>query len=93
MGSLEDALGAPHSPQEDSTPFGNGKTQYQRELPKSCYNLVSAPVAGENCLCVDCLSLCLLVLVISFYVLGLGLTIFLDMGTFNLQVTKAVKNL
>ena len=47
---------------------------------ESCYNQVSAPVAGVNCLCVDCLSLCLLVLVISFCVLEFGLIIFLDMG-------------
>ena len=38
------------------------------------------PVAGANCLCVDCLSLCLLVLVISFCVLELGLMTFLDIG-------------
>ena len=37
-------------------------------------------VEGANCLCIDCLSLCLLVLVISFCVLELGLTLFLDMG-------------
>jgi len=37
-------------------------------------------VAGANCLCVDCLSLCLLVLVISFCVLELGLMTFLDIG-------------
>ena len=41
---------------------------------------MSVSVAETNCLCVDCLSLCLLVLVISFCVLRHGLTIFLDMG-------------
>lgn len=35
---------------------------------------------GTNYLSVDCLYLCLLVLVISFYVLGLGLMMFLDIG-------------
>ena len=38
---------------------------------------LSMPVAGAT-VCVDCLSLCLLVLVISFCVLGLGLMTFLD---------------
>jgi hypothetical protein len=49
---------------------------------------LSMPVAGAT-VCVDCLSLCLLVLVISFSVLGLRLTVlfvclfvclFVDMG-------------
>lgn len=36
------------------------------------------PMAGANCLGVYCLSLCLLVLVILFCVLGLGLMTLLD---------------
>ena len=39
---------------------------------------MSVSVAETNCLCVDCLSLCLLVLVISFCVLRHGLMTFLD---------------
>ena len=79
VGRLEDAPGFPGGSQEGSSPFENGKTLYQREPTESCYNLFSVPVSQAKCMCVDCLSLCLLVLVISFCVLGLGLTTFLNM--------------
>ena len=80
VGRLEDASGFPGGSQEGSSPFENGKTLYQREPTESCYNLFSVPVSQAKCMCVDCLSLCLLVLVISFCVLELGLTTFLDIG-------------
>ena len=40
----------------------NDKTQYRQEPTKSCYNPVSVPMAGANCLCV-----------VFLCVLGLGL--------------------
>ena len=48
MGSLEYSPGPPGGNWENSVPFGNGKTQYWQESTKSCYNLVSASVAGIN---------------------------------------------
>ena len=61
--------------------FGNIKTQYWQEPTYSCYNLVSVPMAGANCLYVDCLSLCSWTWtdIIFGCVLGHGLTLLLGM--------------
>ena len=45
------------------------------------------PVAGSSCQCGDCFSV---FIAISFYVLGLRLTIFLDIGQTEKQVSYSI---
>ena len=58
----------------------------------SLYKLVSASMAGVNCLSVDYLTLFLLVLVISFCILRLGLTIVLDMRQTDSPLLNIIVN-
>ena len=68
LGASGGTFRLPKGSWEDSAPFENRKAQYLQEPTKSCYNLVSAPMAGMNCLCV--VFLCVFGLILSVPVAG-----------------------